>query len=88
MLEYRMTNMAPEEFQTLRYMLSNLVTLEAAIPATSAGLNVAVASVFTRNPRELRERKGLYDYTRLELCKFMGVPPGPERVAGGGLIVI
>jgi hypothetical protein len=88
MLEYRLTNMAPGEFGVLRYMLGNLAMLEAALPAASGGLNVGVASVFTRNPRELLERKQLYDYHRRELCNFMGVPPGPYGCGSGGSIVI
>jgi hypothetical protein len=87
-LEYRLTNMAPEEFSVVRFMLSNITTLEAAIPAASSGLNVAQAAVFTRNPRELLERKQLYDYQRMELCKFFGIPPGPMKGDSSNNIIV
>lgn len=87
-LEYRMTNMTGQEFSVIRYMLNNLAALEAAIIAASSGLNVAEASVFIRNPRELKDRKQLYDSQRCELCNFIGVPPGPSRKGGGVSIII
>jgi hypothetical protein len=86
-LEYRLTNMAGGELQALRFMLTNLYALESAITAASPGLNVESASVFTRNPRELPERKRLYDYTRKELCNFMGVPPGPMAGSGNAIVI-
>lgn len=87
LLEYRLTNMAPDELATVRMYLTQLPLLENAIQAASAGLNVETAAVFTRNPRELLERKRLYDYTRKQLCDFMGVPPGPQARAGGSVVI-
>jgi hypothetical protein len=87
-LEYRLTNMAPAEFQVLRLKLSDLYTLESAIPATSDGLDTKQAAVFTRNPAELAERRSLYAFTRRELCAFLGIPPGPGLGTGGRRIVI
>ena len=86
-LEYRMTNMGPEELQVVRMYLAMIGPLELALPAASAGLNVAAASVFTRNPRELIERRRLLDYHRTELCNFMGIPPGPMKKAAGAIVI-
>ena len=84
-LEYRMQNMLPEEETVVRNTyLANLTTLEAAIPGTSANLDTAVASVWTHNRNELRDRDALYANWRLKLCGFLGVPPGPDLAGGNG----
>lgn len=78
-LEFRMSNFLPEEEAVItNTYLTNLATLEAAIPATGANLDTAQAAVWTRNPDELRERERLFASWRKKLCAFIGVPPGPN----------
>lgn len=88
LLEYRMTNFAPAEYQVVRQYLGQLYALETAIPGAGATLQVGQAAVFTRNPREVRDRRDLMDDWRRRLCGFMGVPSGPAMSDGGMAIVI
>lgn len=83
-LETRMDTAQPGEYQNIRYKLSVLYPLDQAISQASATLNVATAAVFTRNPQELKERTRLFNYYRLRLCQFMGVPAGPNLDASNG----
>lgn len=86
-LEHRLNNLRPEEETTLiNVYLANLSALEAAIPAASALLQVGVAAVFTRNPRELSERNGLFDGWRRRMCDFLGFAPGPGLRSGNRIV--
>lgn len=87
-LEFRMNNLDPAEEAVVTTYLTSLYTLEAAIPAASAGLDTDTAAVFKRNMNEVRDRQRLYNYWRRELCKIFGIPPGPGLAAGAmGLVV-
>jgi hypothetical protein len=57
--------------------LGNLYSLETAIPSASTKLGTSQAAVWTRNPREVREREDLFRSWRLRLCWFMGIQSGP-----------
>lgn len=86
-LEYRMSNMLPEEGEVVRAKyLATLNKLEDAIPGTSANLDTDKAAVWTHNKNELRDRQSLYNYWRLELCKFMGIPGGPGLQESGNSV--
>ncbi len=63
--------------------LTNLYTLEQAIPTTGGGLDVAKAAVYERNPLELQERETLFVSWRQKLCYFLGVNPGAGIFASG-----
>jgi hypothetical protein len=88
LLEYRMTNFRPEEFQVCRLMLSQLYPLELAIYSSTSNLDTDQAAVWTHNKREVADRMSLYRQWRRELCGIMGVPPGPALGNGGGSITI
>lgn len=78
-LEYRMSNLLPEEEAVITATyLPNLTTLEAAIPAVGANLDTDVAAVWTHNRNELRDREALFSSWRRKLCGFLGIPPGPD----------
>jgi len=78
-LEYKLQNLGSDEASVLiTTYLSNLYTLENAIPAASANLDTEAAAVWTHNRHELRERDALFDGWRRRLCNFLGVPPGPN----------
>jgi len=78
-LEYRLQHMSANEGAVVaNTYLTNLYTLESAIPGTSANLDTSVAAVWTHNPREQEDRDRLFDSWRRRLCNFLGVPPGPN----------
>jgi hypothetical protein len=88
LLEYRMQNLAPEEETVVLNYLSQLHVLECGVTGVATHLDTAQASVWTRNPQELRERVRLFDEWRRRLCGFMGVPPGPALGDGNFELVV
>ena len=87
-LEFKMTNLAPAEFQVVRQYLATIYALEAAVPTAGANMGTDQAAVWTRNKSEAGDRSRLYDGWCRRLCGFMGVPPGPALGAGGAVIVV
>lgn len=78
-LEYRLQHLdANEGAVVVNTYLTNLYTLETAIPGTSANLDTDQAAVWTHNKNEMRDREALFDSWRKRLCNFLGVPPGPQ----------
>ncbi len=89
LVEFRMNNLAPAEYQNIRYRLTFLYLREAEIEGAGANLDTDKASVWTHNRAEVAHRTGLFNQGRRALCTLLGVPPGPDLVAwGGGAIVI
>ncbi len=83
-LEYRLQHMsASEGAVVVNTYLTNLYTLETAIPTTSNNLDTDKAAVWTHNKDEQRDRDKLFDSWRLRLCNFMGIPRGPNFGADG-----
>lgn len=88
-LETRMNTAQAAEYQNIRYKLSVLYPLDAAIAAASATLDVDRAAVYKRNLNEMRERTRLFNYYRHRLCQFMGIPAGPNlSESGSGSIAL
>ena len=83
-----MNNLAPAEYQNVRYLLSLLYPIETALAAMYSTINVQVAAVFTRNPKELQDRKQQFNYQRRELCSVVGIPPGPQLGEDGIRFVV
>lgn len=77
-------NLTPSEYQIARQMLGEISTLRTAMIAISSSLNVGKAAVYTRNPRELAERRSLLRDWRMQLLGLMQLPPGPDMQAGDG----
>lgn len=88
LLEFRLGRMTGSEEAVARQYLATLATLERAVPETSTMLDTAQASVWKRNPNEVRERMRLFDDWRRRLCDFMGVPPGPGLHSGAPVLVV
>jgi hypothetical protein len=88
-LEYRMQHISQNEgLVVVNTYLTNLYTLETAIPGTSANLDTDVAAVWTHNKNEQADRDRLFDSWRKRLCNFLGVPPGPNfGVCSNALVV-
>jgi hypothetical protein len=87
-LETRMNTMQASEYQRVRQFLSLLYPLDSGITAAAGNLGTQQAAVWTRNPTEIRDRTRLFNQYRRRLCKFMGVPPGPELGEGGASVPI
>lgn len=81
-LEFRMVNFAPAEFQNVRFMLAQLYTLESAVWGAGSNLDTDVAAVWTRNKTEVGDRRALFRSVRLDFCALLGVPPGPDLEGG------
>lgn len=90
-LEYKMNTLSTAEETVVRNYLTNLTVLESDIMGATGirtNLDTTQAAVWTHNAKEHRDRKGLYDATRRELCGFMGLPPGPALGASGGITLV
>lgn len=86
-LEFRLNTLSPAERRRLRYFLRTLMQMEQAIVRVSDTLDTQTASVWTRNTRELTERIGLLDWWRRRVCRFLGIPTGPDLQDRGGISV-
>lgn len=91
-LEYKLNNlMLAEEAVVRTTYLTNLATLETDIMGATgvrSNLDTDQAAVWTHNKHEYRDRKTLFDGVRRELCKFLGIPPGPGLAAEGMSFVV
>lgn len=88
-LEYRLQHLDTNEGAVVvNTYLTNLYTLENAIPTTSANLDTDQAAVWTHNKNELRDREALFDSWRRRLCNFLGVPPGPNFSGSSNALVV
>jgi hypothetical protein len=88
-LEYRMQHMSVDEGAVLvNTYLTNLYTLESAIPGASANLDTDEAAVWKHNKNEVRDRERLLNLWRRKLCNFMGIPPGPNFGGNRGAMVV
>lgn len=87
-LEFRLQHFSAEEETAFRKLLTDCGTLETAVIGSTANLDTAKAAVWTHNKNEVRDRQGLYDYSRKKLCDFIGIPPGPAFTTDQGVRVI
>ena len=85
-LEFRLNNMSSGEETVLRAKLADLLALDAAIISTSDNLDTAIAAVWTHNKQEVSDRINLFTNLRLELCRFLGFPPGSGLIATNRLV--
>ena len=85
--EWRLRNLAPAECAQARAFIVQCQLLESAIMAATANLDTDRAAVWTRNRTEVTDRFTLYTRWRVQLCNFLGIPPGPG-LRGVGEIVI
>ena len=88
LLEFRINNLSPDEESVVSNYLATLAQLEGAVPEAGSRLDTAEASVWTRNPAELRERTALFDDWRRRLSGFLGLPPGPALGDGTLRLVV
>ncbi|MCE2563653.1 hypothetical protein [Komagataeibacter sp. FNDCF1] len=85
--EWRLRNLAPTECAQARAFIAQCQILEGAIMAATASLDTDRAAVWTRNRTEVTDRFTLYTRWRVQLCNFLGVPPGPGLRGAGEIII-
>ena len=86
LLENRMNHLADEEVLAVRNTyLSALRAAEVLLVSIGDNLDTDTAAVWKRNKYELREKKALFAYWKLELCTFLGIPymPYPNPAVEG-----
>jgi len=74
------------EYANINSILTLLPTLDTAIQTAAQNLDTDEASVWKHNPREIPERRALFDYYRRRLCELLNVQPGPA-LGGNGMVV-
>lgn len=88
-LEFKIENLSQDEGTVVvNTYLTNLYTLENAIPAASANLDTDSAGPWKHNAHEQRDRERMFDSWRRRLCDFLGIPPGPFLRSGGLTLVV
>ncbi len=88
-MEYKLQNLsANEQSVVVTTYLTNLYTLETAIVGASSNLDTDSASVWKHNKSEVADRTALFAQWRVELCNFLGIPPGPGLSAPGLRLVV
>ncbi|WP_430229367.1 hypothetical protein [Paraburkholderia tropica] len=88
-LEYRIQHISQNEgLVVVNTYLTNLYTLENAIPTTSDNLDTDQAAVWKHNANEQLDRDRLFDSWRRRLCNFLGVPPGPNFGGASNALVV
>jgi hypothetical protein len=66
--ETRLNNLTPTEAVVIQQYLTQLRTLETAIPGAGDNLGTDQAAVWYHNRNEVRDRMSLYRVWRQELC--------------------
>ncbi|MGY6770168.1 hypothetical protein [Komagataeibacter sp. NFXK3] len=85
--EWRLGHLSPAECAQARAFVVQCQMLESAVMAAAGNLDTDRAAVWTRNRTEVTDRFTLYTRWRVQLCNFMGVPPGPGLRAVGEIII-
>ena len=68
---------ASEETVLINKYLVPLNSLEQAIVDAGDNLDTDVASVWTRNRGEVRDRTSLFNQKRRDMCAYLGISYGP-----------
>jgi hypothetical protein len=85
-LDTRLANLTSDEETVVTTYLTNLNGREADIQTAAGNLDTDQAAVWKRNASEISDRINLFNYTRRELCRFLGFPPGPD-LAGANRVL-
>lgn len=87
-LEYRMNNLAQEEYDTLvNKYINTCNSLELDIPTASSNLDTDRAAVWYHNKNEVRDRFDLYKLWCRRMMDFLQVE-GPATLMNGLRIVV
>ena len=63
--------------------LANLTTLETGQLDALENVDASAAGTWKSNPREISERRRMFNQWRRDMCNFIGVDPGPGLGSGG-----
>lgn len=66
------------------FYLPALMAREIEIQGAADNLDTDKAAVWQRNKQEVAERRALFTQLRIDLCAFLGFPPG-SGIAGGSV---
>ncbi|CAH2606422.1 conserved protein of unknown function (plasmid) [Rhodovastum atsumiense] len=87
-LDYRLAHLSAEEEARLTgFFLVNLAAREQEIQDAAGNLDTAAAAVWTHNLNEITDRRALFNALRLELCRFLGFPPGSGLQQAGNKLI-
>lgn len=88
-LEYKMINLQPGEEDRVRdIFLAKLAVLEEDTYDVRDNIDTDQAAVWYHNKQEIRDRIKLFNYWRLKLCAFLGIPPGEGLIGGNSAMVV
>ena len=86
-LEFRLTNLAPSEFQVVRQYLLTPYSMEQAVPSASTNMDTDQAAAWKHNKSEIVERARLFDDWCRRLIAFLGIPAGPSFRSSAAIII-
>lgn len=75
-----------EEAKITGFFLPHLAAREGEIQAAASSIDTAQAAVWTRNAREVDDRRRLFADLRRDLCAYLGFPPGSALMPSNRLI--
>ncbi len=87
-LEFRMNNLAPAEYQEVRGRVTEIQTLDAAVPQAGANIDTDEAGPWKHNKNEVADRQKLYRLRRMELCRALGIDPGPAMGSSNSMSMV
>lgn len=74
-LEFRLNNLSSEEESEIRLIyLPQLRLIQNDLYASYIDLDTNKAAVWERNPKEISDKRKLYNMARRDLCEFLGIP--------------
>jgi hypothetical protein len=85
-MEYKLINLQDgEEDEVVNNYLPTLLLLQSDLSSASlrSNLDTKQAAVWYWNDKEIRDRKKLFNYWRMELVNYLGLTPGPGLSSGG-----
>jgi len=87
-LEYRLTAMTPEEIAITRDHLAACQAAKLGWRAGADNLDTDQAAIWYRNRDEMPDRRLYYRECRMDLVRFLGLPPGPELAGSNSIQLI
>lgn len=88
LLQFRISNLLPQEEAYVRTLISQCETLEQGLLNVQADMDTASAGPWKRNPQQLKENIRLYTFWRKKMCEFFQLPPGPAFATSSQISVV
>lgn len=88
-LEYKMITLLQGEYNMIvNTYLPNLQTLEQDTFDVRNNVDTDQAAVWYHNKKEISDRIRLFNYWRLKMCGFLGIPAGAALQSGPTMCVV